>query len=164
MPASGSTRSFEQRFPTGIGEFTFISDQIPGMTIESAQITGRQDRELGGKKYWLWRGEAIPAGGTLRFAIHGLPATDNTGRIIAATLALALIGAAVIFSRRGGRGGRQAAASERDQLVQRRERLFSELVALEVRATGERSGRGELVQKLEAVYRELAALDEQHAV
>jgi hypothetical protein len=174
MPLTGSTREFEQPFALGLGEFTFITEQVPGLRIDSPQITGRQDRELGGKKYWLMRGEPIPPGGTLRFVVRGLPAPDNTGRIIAGVLALALVAAAVIFGRKSGAPQKKGVASEREQLVQRREKLFADLVLLETRQraaggaepreTANRSGRGELVQKLETVYRDLAALDERHAV
>jgi hypothetical protein len=164
LPATGSTRDFEQKFPTGLGEFTFITDQIAGLTIDSTQITGRQEREMGGKKYWLMRGEAIPPGGFLRFTARGLPAPDNTGRVVAGSLALALIAAAFLFGRQGGRSARAEASTERDRLVQRREKLFSDLVGIEARDVAERSGRGELVQKLESVYREIAAWEERHAV
>ena len=162
MPVSGSTRNFEQRFPNGLGEFTFITEQIEGLTIDSAQITGRQEREANGKKYWLSRGEAIPPGGTLRFTLRGLPAADTTGRNIAGVLALGLLAAAVVFGRRPRRGAKAAGPSERERLVQRREKLFAELVGAESR--GDRAARSELVQKLETVYRDLAGLDERHAV
>ncbi|MEO5768436.1 MAG: hypothetical protein ABIS92_08800 [Polyangia bacterium] len=176
MPMTGSTREFEQDFAMGMGEFTFVTEQVPGLKIESAQITGRQDRELGGKKYWLMRGEPIPPGGTLRFVVRGLPAPDNTGRIISGALALALAAAAGVFGRRSGTAQKKGVLNEREQLVQRREKLFAELVNVEARQraaaaaaagtreTADRSVRGELVQKLEAVYRDLAALDERHAV
>ena len=134
------------------------------MTVDSSQITGRQERAVGAKKYWLMRGEPVPPGGTLRFTVRGLPAPDNTGRIVAAVLTLLLIAAAFVFGRSGGSGQKQGEATERDRLVQRREKLFTELVALEDREVGQRSGRGELVQKLESIYRELAALDERRAV
>jgi hypothetical protein len=164
LPATGSTREFEQRFPTGMGEFTFITDALPGLTIESSQISGRQERELGGKKFWLMHGDPIPRGGTLRFTVRGLPAPSTTGRKIAGILALSLIAAAFLFGRRGGAGGRSEAVSERDRLVSRREKLFSELVVLETQNGAQRSVRGDLVKKLESVYREIAALDERRAV
>jgi hypothetical protein len=167
MPLSGSSRDFEQTFPNGFGEFTFITDQIPGLVIDSPQITGRQEREVNGKKYWLMRGEPIPPGGTLRFTVRGLPAPDTTGRNLAGALALALVVGAVVFGRRPGAKGKGAGPSERERLVQRREKLFAELVTLESRggagAGTDKGARTELVQKLEAVYRELAALDERHA-
>ncbi len=84
LPSTGSSRSFEQRFPNGLGDFTLITEQLPNLVIESDQVSGKQPRELQGKKYWLMRGAAIPPGGVLRFTIRGLPAADNTGRIIAA--------------------------------------------------------------------------------
>jgi hypothetical protein len=171
LPATGSTREFEQKFPTGMGEFTFITDQLPGLTIESTQISGaRQERELGAKKFWLMHGDPIPRGGTLQFTVRGLPAPSTTGRSIAATLALALVAAAFLFGRRGGTPGRPDAASERDRLVNRREKLFSDLVAMETQKLGDsgdrgdRSLRGDLVKKLESIYREIAAVDERHAV
>lgn len=163
MPLSGSSRDFEQTFPNGFGEYTFITDQIPGLTIDSTQITGRQEREANGKKYWLSRGEPIPPGGTLRFTVRGLPAPDTSGRNLAGVLALALVVGAAVFARRPGTKGKGAGPSERERLVQRREKLFAELVTFEDRAGGDKAARAELVQKLEAVYRDLAALDERHA-
>ena len=166
LPTHGSTRDFEQRFPNGYGAFTFVTDQVAGLTVESAQITGRIERELGGKKYWLMQGSAIPPGGTLRFTLHGLPAPDETGRNVSLALALGLVGAAIAFGRRGG-SGRSGLAAEREKLVQRRERLFTELVSLEERGgrtAGNRDERDELTRKLEGTYRELAALDERQAV
>jgi hypothetical protein len=173
LPTRGSSLSFQQRFPNGLGEFTFVTEQIPTtLSIESTQITGRQDRDLGGKKYWLMRGEAIPPGGTLRFTARGLPAPDQTGRIVSGVLALGLMLGAVVFGRRPGGG---AAASKeqsaRETLIQRRERLFAELVAVEGKRASAGAGvagavkaeRDDLVRKLEGVYRELAALDERRA-
>ena len=172
LPSNRSSRSVEQKFPNGLGEYTFITEQVPNLTIESDQISGRQPRELQGKKYWLMRGAPIPPGGVLRFTVRGLPAADHTGRIVAAALALLLVGGAVVFGRRGA-AGKAKAGSERERLVDRREHLFADLVALEDRrdASGDdvakranRSERDELVRKLEGVYRELAAADERHAV
>lgn len=166
MPVNGSTRDFEQKFPNGFGEYTFITDQLPGLTIDSTQIAGeRQEREANGKNYWLLRGDAIPAGGTLRFTVRGLPAPSTTGRTLAGVLALALVAAAVMFARSPRTGGKTAVSNERERLVQRREKLFAELVNLESRGgSADKADRSDLVQKLETVYRELATLDERHAV
>jgi hypothetical protein len=174
LPATGATRDFEQRFPNGLGEFTFVTDQVAGLSIESPQITGRKERDFNGKKYWLMRGEPIPAGGTLRFTVHGLPAPDNTGRIIAGVLALALVGGAGFFSRRTSDRTPSKEGTERERLIQRREKLFSDLLTREGRTAGDaglstaartaaKTERDELVRKLEGVYRELTALDERRA-
>jgi len=179
LPSTGSSRSFEQRFPNGLGEFTFVTEQIPNLVIESEQISGKQPRELQGKKYWLMRGAPVPPGDLLRFTIRGLPAPDNTGRVIAGVLALLLVGGAIAFGRKGEATPAAKAESERERLVVRRERLFADLVTLEDRraqngagdTTGEETARralkterDELVRKLEGVYRELAATDERRAM
>jgi hypothetical protein len=88
-------------------------------------------------------------------------------------LTLLLIGGAVAFGRRpkvGGKGSKaDDDASERDQLVDRREETFAELVALERKAREGSGGappadrRKQLVTRLEQIYRDLAALDEQRA-
>ena len=177
LPSNSASRTVEQKFPNGLGEFTFVTEQVPNLTIESAQISGRQPRELQGKKYWLMRGAPIAPGGVLRFTVHGLPAADHTGRIVAAALALLLVGGAVVFGRKGGAGSTAKAGAERERLMARRERLFADLVVLEDRRGGPANGAGddaarrankserdELVRKLEGIYRELAAADERPAV
>jgi hypothetical protein len=168
LPTRGSSLSFQQRFPNGLGEFTFVTEQIPTtLSIDSAQITGRQERELSGKKYWLMRGEPIPPGGVLRFTARGLPAPNQAGRVVSGVLALGLMLGAAIFGRR--RGGGAAASKEqsaRETLIQRRERLFADLVAVEGKRTSAgaiKAERDDLVRKLEGVYRELATLDERRA-
>lgn len=170
LPTHESVREFEQKFPNGIGEYTFVTDQLPGLVIESSQITGRQSREVQGKKYWLMLGQPIPPGGTLRFTVRGLPAPDNTGRIIAGVLALSLVGGAIAFGRQRPGGATAKERTDRDRLVERRERLFADLVAVESRRTNDgalpatKIERDDLVRKLEGVYRDLAAVDERRAV
>jgi hypothetical protein len=175
LPYHGDTRAFAQPMPNGIGPFTLITEQIPGLTVSGPGIGARQERELGGRKYWVMPGDQIAPGGVLEFTMNGLPATDSTGRNVAGVLALLLVGSAVAFGRRpkvGKAGGKGSSgddeASERDRLVDRREETFAELVALE-RKTREGGGaapadrRKQLVSRLEQIYRDLAALDEQRA-
>lgn len=173
LPSNSSSRSVVQKFPNGLGEFTFVTEQLPNLVIESDQISGKQPRELQGKKYWLMRGAPISPGGVLRFTVRGLPAADHTGRIVAAVLALLLVGGAFVFGRKDADAPSAKADSEREGLVSRRERLFADLVSLEARRTtaaddpakrAAKTERDDLVRKLEGVYRELAAADERHAV
>jgi hypothetical protein len=168
MPYRGTTREFEQTMPNGIGLFTLITEQLPGLEVSGPGVGARESREVNGHKYWVMPGSAVPPGGIMKFTVTGLPSTDHTGRVIAAVLAIGLLGAAVVFARRPQGEARRAAVNERDRLTARREALFTELVAVErqaragaVGATPER--RRELVGKLEGVYQQLAALDEQRA-
>ena len=168
LPYHGHEREFSQPLPNGIGLFTLICEQLPGLDITGPGLGARESRELNGKKYWVMPGQALPPGGTLTFTVAGLPATDHTGRVISLVLSLALIGVAIAFGRRPKDEARRSAVSERERLAARRETLFAELVAVErqarsgaAAATPER--RKDLVGKLEGVYQQLAALDEQRA-
>jgi hypothetical protein len=168
LPYHGDSREFAQTMPNGIGLYTLITEQLPGLEITGPGIGARESREANGKKYWVMPGQAVPAGGVLTFTVTGLPTTDHTGRVVAAVLFFLLVGLALAFARRPKDEARRAATSERERLTARRETLFSELVAVErqarsgaAAATPER--RRDLVAKLEVVYQQLAALDEQRA-
>lgn len=176
LPTHSDTRGFAQPMPNGMGASTLITEQIAGLSVTGPGIGGRQERELGGRKYWVMPIAPIPAGGVLSFTITGLPSTDTTGRTVAGGLALALIGGAFVFGRkpRGSAkgparpGAGAAGADPRERLIQRREAAFSELLALErtARAAGTAvpaEPRRQIVGRLEQIYRELAALDERQA-
>jgi hypothetical protein len=167
LPYEGDSKDFAQPMPTGIGLYTLIMEQIPGMEISGPGVGQREAKELNGKKYWVMPGSAVPPGGVLHFTVTGLPSIDHSGRIISAALTIALILAAFAFGRRPVDETRRAAASERDRLTARRENLFAELVAVERQTRGGSATaperRRELVGKLEGVYQQLAALDEQRA-
>ena len=168
LPYHGDTRAFSQPMPNGIGNFTLITEQIPGLTVSGPGIGERQERELGGRKYWVMPGEPIAPGGVLEFTLNGLPSTDSTGRTVAGILTLMLIAGAFVFGRRPKTGARGLdVAGERDRLVDRRESTFAELIALEraardkgAAATAPSDRRKQLVGKLEQIYRDIAALDE----
>jgi hypothetical protein len=169
LPYHGDSREFEQPMPTGIGPFNLITEQVGDIVITGPGVGPRETRELGGRKYWLARVEAVPPGGTLKLSISGLPTTSSTGRYVALALALALVAGAVFFGRRPDNEARQAASDERDRLTARREALFAELVAVEQSGRAGAPGAGperrrELVGKLEGVYQQLAALDDQRAL
>ena len=179
LPYHSETRDFEQSVPNGIGSFTLITEQASAdrpvdLTVTGPGVGPREARELGDRKYWVMAVEAIPAGGVLKFTIHGLPSTGSTGRAVSGVLALLLIASAVVFGRRprGGKGrSGPSAKEERLRLTNLRETLFAELVNTERdrrkgagEATPARDGeRKQLVARLERVYRDLAALDDQRA-
>jgi hypothetical protein len=169
LPYHGHTRAFLQPMPNGIGSFTLITEQIPGLSVSGTGVGARQERELGGRKYWVMPVEGVPPGGVVAFTIDGLPSTDETGRDVAGGLALVLVAGAFAFGRRPRQSARAGLpAHDRERLVDRREALYADLVALETTARGN-SGpaptdrRKQLVARLEQTYRELAALDEPRA-
>jgi hypothetical protein len=173
LPYNGDSRDFEQRMPNGMGPFTMITEQIPGLTIEGPGIGPRTADELNGRKFWVMRGDAVAAGGTLSFTARGLPAIDRSGRTVSGVLALLLIVGGFVFGRRPATKMRKV-IDEREKLTARREALFAELVALERDRRQAAAGAGgaptatdkrnQLVGKLESLYQDLAALDEQRAL
>jgi hypothetical protein len=175
LPFHGSSKEFVQSMPNGIGGFTLITEQLVGLTVTGPGVGARQERELGGRKYWLMPVAGVPPGGAVRFTLEGLPSTDATGRYVAGTLSIALVLSAFAFGRRprsskGGKGDgkRGGGDEERTRLVDKREALFSSLVTLEREARAEGAvapgdRRKQLVAELEQVYRRLAALEEQRA-
>ncbi len=166
LPYHGATREFTQPMPNGIGTFTLITEQIPGLTVTGPGIGEREERELGGRKYWVMPAGPIAPGGVLEFTLNGLPSTDSTGRNVAGILALMLIAGTFVFGRRPRGGARSGdVAGERDRLVNRRESTFAELLALERAArdkgaTPAADRRKQLVTRLEQIYRDIAALDD----
>jgi hypothetical protein len=172
LPYRGDSHVFSQPMPNGIGLTTLIIDKkIPGITASGPGIGAGQERTLGGHKYWVMPIDPIAAGGKLTFTISGLPSNASWGQPFAGITSLALVLAAVVFGRRPGSsgGGKQKSTSDqRTQLVDKREALFAELVALEraARAAGTPAPadqRKQLVARLEQVYQDIAALDERRA-
>ena len=173
LPYRGDTHDFSQPLPNGLGQATLIIDQkMENLTAAGRGIGAREERSLGGKKYWVMPIEAIPPGGTLSFTLTGLPATGSRGRIFAGVLSILLVVSTFVFGRRpaapGAAGKHKMAVDERTRLIGMRESLFSDLVALErdARAAGTAAPderRKQLVTRLEQVYRDLAALDEHRA-
>ena len=174
LPYHGDTHDFSQPMPNGIGPSTLIIEQkVAGLTVSGPGVGAREERELGGHKYWVMPVAAIPPGGALTFTLTGLPSTDIAGRDRRRRRSsLLLIGGAVVFARRphGGAGGKRVGRRARRAQL-RREARGAVRGAGRAGADGARGGhagapadqRKQLVARLEQVYRDLAALDEPRA-
>jgi hypothetical protein len=163
---------FSQPMPNGLGPAMLVTDQkVTGLTVSGPGVGAREERVLGGHKYWVMPVAAIPPGGALKFTLSGLPSTPTGGHWASGGLALAMILSTIVFARRpgGGTAGKHGSiVEERARLVEKREGLFTELVALE--RTARTAGtpvvtpqREQLVARLERVYQDIAALDEPRA-
>jgi hypothetical protein len=54
LPYHGDTHDFSQPAPNGIGELTLITDQkVTGLTLSGPGVGPREERVLGGHKYWV---------------------------------------------------------------------------------------------------------------
>jgi hypothetical protein len=168
LPYHGDSREFSQPAPNGIGPLTLIIDQkIESLSASGPGLGAREERTLGGHKYWVMSVAGVPPGGAVSFTLTGLPSNGFGGQILSGVLALALVLCAVVFAHRpqSAGGSERSAATERKRLVDMRETLFAELVSLErtARAAGTPAPadqRRQLVGRLEQVYQDIAALDE----
>jgi len=92
LPYRGDTHDFSQPAPNGIGALTLITEQkVTGLTVSGPGVGQREERVLGGHKYWVMSLPAVPAGGAIKFTLSGLPSTDSSGRWFAGALSVALV-------------------------------------------------------------------------
>lgn len=169
LPANGAAAiDFRQPLPYGMESPLFLVPATHNLTLEGPGLKALPDQTgAQGDVIKMYELSAIPPGGTLSLTVRGLPARDRRGRTVASTLSLLMVAAAIAGVRRPRAAGRND-AGHTDALVQRREKLFAELVEIESArraANGKADGaleqrRREVVGKLEGVYRELAGVEQ----
>jgi hypothetical protein len=162
MPFSSGDVGFEQAFPLAVPGLAVLMKKVGDATLTSPQLPKVEEREFDGERYILAQGPAIPAGGTLRFDISGLPHRNPLPRRIALGLAALIIGAGVWAAVKRPSPGANTARVK--QLTGKREKLFGDLIRLEqqkragsIDAARYAERRPALVAQLERVYRDLDA-------
>lgn len=160
LPISGENLTVRQPLPLALNQLSVMVQKIGAMHITSDQITSHGEMPSNGQTFIVGQGPAITAGGTLTITFTGLPHAPTWPRNLALALALAILGAGVFAATR--RATSAADQVRRQKLEARRDRLFSELAALErdqrrgaVDREGYAARRRELVTSLEKVYAEL---------
>jgi hypothetical protein len=164
LPYSGANVTLEQRLPIGLSQLTIMAQKVGDMALSSPLISQRREVAVQGETYIVAQGNGLKAGETLSVSFGGLPHAPIWPRNVALALAVGILvaGAWAGFRRTAG-----TPAANRADLEARRDRLFSELAALErqqrahaggpVRSDGRAAGRRrQLMNELESVY---AALD-----
>jgi hypothetical protein len=173
LPAEGThDLDFTQLLPVALPDPLLLVPAKTGLTLDAPGLqVQKPDTDTRGDKIDVYTVPAIGAGGSLKLTVHGIPGRDRTARTIAAGLCLLLIGAAIVLARRSGGGAKPATAAATnngvtsDSLVDKREQIFGELVAIERQRQQEGANprlderRKETVGRLEAVYKELARLE-----
>ncbi len=161
LPYSGGRLEISQRLPAELEELRIIAETIGEMELESPQVAIREEGTAGGDQtYVRGAGAGIPAGGTLTFTLTGLPHHSTMPRDIALVLAALVIGSGVWAS--ASAAGHTASGPRRQALQARRDRLFKDLVRIELQHRSQKIGatrytnrRQELVTLLELVYGQL---------
>jgi hypothetical protein len=161
MPYSRPNLTIAQRLPVPLAEVMVIAQKTGAMTVHSRQLAQHREMPADGQTYIVGRGPRIDAGETITIDFNGLPYHATWPRALALALAVAILAAGAWTSMRRG-GAAVPETSRRKKLEGRRDRLFTELTALEVQQR-ERAldperyaeRRRELVNALERVYAEL---------
>ena len=158
LPYGGSNLVIEQRLPLKLMHLAIVAQKIGDMRLASAHIAEQRDMPAQGNLYIAARGGEVAAGEVLRFDFSGMPHHASWPRALALALAAAVLAAGVFWSLNTP-AGKTTQSMQRQQLEERRNRLFDELTALEIRhrekaVDPERYAdrRRELVAALERVY------------
>ena len=160
---SGGNTTVEQRLPIALKQVTLMAQKVDDMSLSSPNITNRREVAAQGDTYIVAQGAGINAGDALSVAFTNLPHSPTWPRNVALVLASLILGTGAWA---GFRVRGRPLVADKAELEARRDRLFSELAALErqQRAQGDdpaRPGdalkrRRRLMTELESIY---AALD-----
>jgi hypothetical protein len=133
--------TLRQTWPAPLEQLTVAVEKVGAVSISSPQFsTVGEVRAETGTPFLLASGPALPAGSTLTLQLANLPVHSQTPRLVALSLAAAIIGlgAWLAFA------ARPEARNPRPRLIQRRDALLAELAALErrrPRSAGDPDGR-----------------------
>jgi hypothetical protein len=154
---------FRQPMPIAMDGTRVIVERTDQLEVDGPSVKQKDPRELSGRKFFLAGSEDRQTAGTpIELTLHNLPLPEQRGPYLALGASLAIVAGTVVAGRRSR--GKPAAGAATRKLTERREKLLTELVALEESRRGGRTAdapykaqRDELVQALERVYRELDA-------
>lgn len=155
---SGARVTLQQSWPAVMEQLFVAIEKVGQVHIQSPQFTAHQDAQAGGQPFIMATGGRLNVGDTLTLDITGLPHRGtlmrNVGLGLAAFILLAGFWAALT--------GAPARKGQTVQLEARKEKLFSDLVALEAQHARGRideprytSRRQALLTQLERVIGEL---------
>ena len=162
MPYSSGGLEFTQAFPAAVDQpLISVTKKLPSVRIASSSFHEAREVQNEGQVMLVAHGSATPANTPLQVKIEGVPTHAVWPRYLAVLVAALLLVAGAYGAATGPERAAEKSAAAR-QLETRREKLLSDLTALEKR---HRSGaipdgqydrrRAEIVQALERVYGDL---------
>ncbi len=166
LPANGDrTLDVRQPLPMALPDPFILVPANTGLRLDGSGLRALPaDKDGRGDRVNVYTMPALPAGGTLALTVAGIPGRDRTGQTVAAGISLALAGVAIFLARRPGKS-QVSGGPTSDELVDKREKIFGELVEIERQRKAEGANprlderRRETIGRLESVYRELAKAD-----
>lgn len=156
IPLGAETIEISQKLPAPMMQVAVVAQKIGAMQLASPQLSERREMPADGQVFIVGQGGALKAGDSLTLTLSGLPHRPTWP----ANVALAIAAVVLAAGAWGAFRGRVAVpSSRRAQLQARREKLFSELTALEeqrrkgtVDARVYAARREQLVTALEDLY------------
>jgi hypothetical protein len=157
IPLGAESITIEQRMPAQLTQFSVIAQKIGGMQLASPQVAQQRDRSSEGQVYVVGQGGAVKAGDIVSLTLTDLPYRPSWPKTVTVLAAFVILAGGAWGAMRSRETPRQA--GRRGHLQARREKLFSELAALEaqrrkgsVDAKVYGARREALVTALEEVY------------
>jgi hypothetical protein len=155
---SGDRATLTQRWPAAIEQLFVAAEQVGTLQLASPQLTRQQEATAGGSPFVMATGGRVNAGDVLTLYLTGLPHHSTLMRDVGLGVGLLVLALGLW----AGVSGRTAGTDHTAELVARREKLFSALVALEdqhrqgqIDDRRYTSRRQSLVSQLERVMSEL---------
>ena len=154
-----SDLTVQQTWPAPLEQLSVAVQKIGALSVSSPQFStvGEVSSETG-TPFLLANGPAMAAGSTLTMQLSNLPVHSQTPRVVA----LSLAGAIIVLGVWWAIGARPPAPEPRPRLIERRDALLAELAPIEgrLRSDGpllqdDHAERQRILAELEQVYGEL---------
>jgi hypothetical protein len=156
VPLGSEEIVLAQKLPAQMTQMAVVAQKLGGMQLASPQITEKREMQADGQTYIVGQGGAVRAGDTVSLTLSGLPHRAAWPKTVALLLAGIILAAGAWGATRGATAPQSA---RRGQLSARRDKLFSELAALDaqrrkgtIEAGAYASRREQLVTALEDLY------------
>jgi len=158
MPFTTPSLTLEQKWPVPVEQVTVASQKLGALSFTSPQFSSVGEvKGEDGTPFLLASGPGIPAGGTLRMQVTGLPVKSSVPRYAALGLAFGIALLGFWLALPGATGSRE----HHKRLIARKDVLLAELANLEERArTGRETAKDaarkpRVLAELEQIYGEL---------
>jgi hypothetical protein len=145
FPYSGAEASIVQKWPAALEALFVAAEKVGNLQIASPQFERTQESQAGGAPFLMATGGRVNAGDALTINLSGLPYHNRMLRNVGVGAGLAILAVGLWTGTRS----RSPQMTQTRQLLQRKEKLFGELVQLE-----EQLGAGRIDQAKYAARRQ----------
>jgi hypothetical protein len=127
FPYSGAQASIVQKWPAAIEQLLVAAEKVGSLQIASPQFDRpAQESQAGGAPFLMASGGRVNAGETVTINLSGLPFHNRTLRNVGVGLGIVILAVGLWMGTRS----RSSQTTQTKQLLQRKEKLFGELVQL----------------------------------